>query len=135
MEKDIKQVIIIRKDLNMRKGKMVAQGAHSSEKVFFDMMSDPMGIGAYILNLPDNQIGEDMITWIETNHKKITCSVTSEVELMDLYQEAKAAGLPCSYIWDDGLTEFKGVKTLTSVAIGPADAELINPLTKNLKLL
>ena len=34
--KDIKQVIIIRKDLNMRKGKMIAQGSHSSMKVLFD---------------------------------------------------------------------------------------------------
>ena len=27
---DHKQVIVLRKDLNMRKGKMVAQGAHAS---------------------------------------------------------------------------------------------------------
>jgi PTH2 family peptidyl-tRNA hydrolase len=33
-----KQVIIIRKDLNMRKGKMIAQGAHASMKVISDMM-------------------------------------------------------------------------------------------------
>lgn len=32
----VKQVIVIRKDLNMRKGKMIAQGAHASMKVFFD---------------------------------------------------------------------------------------------------
>ena len=31
-----KQVIVMRKDLNMRKGKMIAQGAHASMKVFFD---------------------------------------------------------------------------------------------------
>ena len=33
---NVKQVIVLRKDLNMRKGKMVAQGAHASMKVFFD---------------------------------------------------------------------------------------------------
>jgi PTH2 family peptidyl-tRNA hydrolase len=33
-----KQVIIIRKDLNMRKGKMIAQGAHASMKAIFDLM-------------------------------------------------------------------------------------------------
>ena len=31
-----KQVIVIRKDLNMRKGKMIAQGAHASMKVILD---------------------------------------------------------------------------------------------------
>lgn len=39
MNNNIKQVIIVRTDLNMRNGKMVAQGAHASMKVFFDMMS------------------------------------------------------------------------------------------------
>ena len=37
----IKQVIIMRTDLNMRKGKMIAQGAHASQKVFFDRMWNP----------------------------------------------------------------------------------------------
>ena len=31
-----KQVIVMRKDLNMRKGKMIAQGAHASMKVLLD---------------------------------------------------------------------------------------------------
>lgn len=35
-QSDVKQVLVIRKDLNMRKGKMVAQGAHSAMKVVFD---------------------------------------------------------------------------------------------------
>lgn len=35
-----KQVIVMRKDLNMRKGKMIAQGAHASMKVLLDNMSD-----------------------------------------------------------------------------------------------
>ena len=32
----IKQVIVVRKDLNMRKGKMCAQVAHASLKIFLD---------------------------------------------------------------------------------------------------
>jgi peptidyl-tRNA hydrolase len=35
----IKQVIVVRKDLNMRKGKLAAQVAHASMKVFFDRMT------------------------------------------------------------------------------------------------
>ena len=31
-----KMVIVLRKDLNMRKGKFVAQGSHGVLKVFFD---------------------------------------------------------------------------------------------------
>ena len=37
MENDyVKQIIVIRKDLKMRKGKMCAQAAHASMKVLLD---------------------------------------------------------------------------------------------------
>lgn len=39
MAMNTKQVIVMRKDLNMRKGKMVAQGAHASMAVLLDMMT------------------------------------------------------------------------------------------------
>ena len=35
-ERRAKQVIVMRKDLNMRKSKMIAQGAHGSMKVLLD---------------------------------------------------------------------------------------------------
>lgn len=35
----IKQVLVVRKDLNMRKGKMASQCAHASLKVFLDRMN------------------------------------------------------------------------------------------------
>ena len=35
-ERAVKQVIVMRKDLNMRKGKMIAQGAHASMRVLLD---------------------------------------------------------------------------------------------------
>ena len=34
--KEPKQVIVMRKDLNMRKGKIISQGSHVSMKVFLD---------------------------------------------------------------------------------------------------
>ena len=43
--------------------------------------------------------------------------------------------IPCSIIRDSGFTEFNGVPTLTAVAIGPDYPEVIDPLTKHLKLL
>lgn len=38
---EIKQVIVMRTDLNMRKGKMIAQGAHASMKFLLARMKSP----------------------------------------------------------------------------------------------
>jgi PTH2 family peptidyl-tRNA hydrolase len=124
-----KQIIILRKDLNMRKGKMVAQGAHASM--------------AAILNLgKKNDRGELVIPndsrvqpWLEGKFKKICVSVSSEAELLSIYEEAIRNNLVCSLIQDSGLTEFGGIPTYTSVAIGPDKEENIDPLTKKLSLL
>ena len=40
MSYDIKQVIVVRKDLNMRKGKIATQVAHASMKVLLDVMDN-----------------------------------------------------------------------------------------------
>lgn len=117
-----KQIIILRKDLNMRKGKMVAQGAHASMAVILEEQLK--------LHHPSPAVAQ----WLADKFTKICCSVNSEQELLDLYQKAKDAGIPCSLIKDAGLTEFKE-PTYTAVAIGPEYPEVIDPITKHLPLL
>jgi len=129
----IKQVIIIRKDLNMRKGKMVAQGAHASMNVFFDRLTSTGPIGDVAFGLKGT-ITPEMKAWMEGSFTKICVSVDSELELLGIYQKAKEANLPCSLIKDVGLTEFKE-PTFTCVAIGPDEEEKINKITGSLKLL
>lgn len=134
----IKQVIIMRKDLNMRKGKMVAQGSHASMKVFFDMplhKTEHEDTINYHMVLPPGEIGRDISAWVEGIFKKICCSVNSEAELMEVYNTAKEKGLPCALIQDAGITEFGGVPTYTCCAIGPAKSELIDQITGGLNLL
>ena len=113
----MKQMIIIRKDLNMRKGKMVAQGSHASVKVTVDNINDP-----------------NVQEWLKNGMKKITVSCDSEAELIALHEAAIKADLPCCIILDAGHTEFNQ-PTLTAVAIGPAKDEDIDKITKDLKLL
>ena len=124
----IKQVLVIRKDLKMRRGKEISQCAHASMKVFFD--------NGRIF--PENtlvvNITPQMKQWIEGIFTKIAVYVESEQELVDIYKKAKEAGCPCSLIEDNGLTEFKGVKTKTVVAIGPDESEIIDKITGHLKL-
>lgn len=124
----IKQVIVMRKDLGMRKGKMIAQGAHASMKVLLDKGSVVDGT----LTVP---LDSDEAYWVQHMFAKITVYVNSEDELMEVYDAAKSAGLSCALITDQGHTEFHGVPTKTCIAIGPTKAEDIDKVTGHLPLL
>ena len=120
---NIKQIILYRRDLKMRKGKIAAQVAHASMKVFLDRAtsSSPSSMTLHLT--------PDMATWVRSRFTKIVLSVEDEASLLRAYEEAKARGIPCALIMDSGKTEFHGQPTHTTVAIGPADAELIDPIT------
>jgi PTH2 family peptidyl-tRNA hydrolase len=133
MKNDTKQVIVIRKDLKMRKGKMVSQGAHSSGKVFFDRGHiEKQEDGPNLLVIP---LTEEMEEWVENIFTKVCVGVDSEDELMSIFALAWGANLPCSLIQDAGLTEFDGVPTYTAACIGPAKIVDIDKITGHLKLL
>jgi len=135
MEKIAKQVIVVRKDLNMRKGKMVAQGAHASMAAILDQMSlrhCQTGVQEKSLEL---ESGTPLESWINGLFTKVCVSVDSESELIEIYEKAKDAGLIASIITDAGLTEFNGVPTKTCIAIGPNWSEDVNQITGHLKLL
>ena len=92
MEKIAKQVIVIRKDLNMRKGKMVAQGAHASMKFILDRGY----YGQSELDSPEefhSRITSPAIkSWMEGLFTKVCVSVDSEEELVSIYEKAKESG-------------------------------------------
>jgi PTH2 family peptidyl-tRNA hydrolase len=119
----VKQVIVMRHDLNMRKGKMVAQGAHASTS--FLIHKDNAAKSAK----------EEIQKWLEEGTAKICVYVNSEEELLQIYNNAKSKGLIVHLITDSGKTEFKGVPTKTCLAIGPNSCEKIDPITGHLKLL
>lgn len=125
-----KQVIIIRKDLNMRKGKIAAQAAHASMGAVLSEASSSNDGTSLILNIADPRIGP----WLTGQFTKICVYVNTEQELLDVYQQAKDAGLISCLIQDSGLTEFGGVKTYTAVAVGPDSGDRIDAICKHLPL-
>ncbi len=128
-----KQVLVIRKDLHMTKGKIVAQAAHASLKVIIDYALRGMNKGNIVLEYPPQGA---LSEWLfGTSFKKICTYVESEKELDMIYESAKIAKIPTSIIVDSGLTHFKGVPTKTCVAVGPAYPHEINPITGHLPLL
>jgi len=119
---NVKQVICYRRDLKMRKGKIAAQVAHASMKVFL-----LRNIGT-----PDRLViplEGPMAAWVQRRFTKVVLSVESEEDLLRIHQECLDRGIPTALITDAGKTEFGGVPTRTTVAVGPALVSDIDAIT------
>lgn len=146
INKHVKQVILIRKDLKnteghrVRSGKLMAQVAHASMAVLLNQMakeerfqfaSGTADEVTWSLSVADNSPWD---LWLNGSFTKVCLTANSEEDLLSSYAQAKGAGLPCSLIQDNGLTEFGGVKTYTTCAIGPFWSDEIDKITGQLSL-
>lgn len=125
---ETKQVIVIRRDLNMRRGKEIAQGSHAS-----------MAFLTRRLNLLDGTLYSADLTraqreWLESSFRKIVCQVPDGEALLAVELAARAEGLEVHRVTDAGLTEFGGVPTMTAIAIGPDYDAVIDLVTGKLEL-
>ena len=112
----LKQVILVRKDLKLPKGKMSAQVAHAALDAALKA---------------DKKVMQD---WLMNGGGKIVLGASDEKELLRYFGMAKDAGLPCSLITDAGHTVVEP-GTRTCVGIGPAEEKRIDSLTGTLKLI
>lgn len=122
----VKQVIVIRRDLKMRRGKEIAQGAHASMMWLSDRLRR--------FNFGSPHLSVEEMEWLRGSFAKITVQVNSEEELLTILNAAKAKGLTAHLVTDSGKTEFDGVPTNTCCAIGPHEADKIDEITRELKL-
>lgn len=113
-----KQVIVMRKDLKMRRGKEMAQASHAS----------------MMFILKNEKLTDVQREWVGSTFAKICVTVDSEEELLEIYNKAQSENLEVHLIKDSGFTEFKGVPTLTCLAIGPDYSDKIDKVTGHLKL-
>ena len=111
-----KQVIVIRSDLKMSKGKVAAQASHaavdSSHKA-------------------DKKI---LAAWKKEGQKKVILKVSSETDLLVLVEKCQKLKINYSLISDAGRTEVEP-GTITALGIGPDTEEKINKVTGSLPLL
>ena len=118
----------MRKDLNMRKGKMIAQGAHAALKVLTDR-------GKAAGETFTIDLTPAMAAWLTGRFAKICVSVDSEEALDAVVARAQAANVPVALIVDSGKTEYHGVPTKTCCAVGPAWTDEVDAVTGELPLL
>ncbi|MHA3962529.1 MAG: peptidyl-tRNA hydrolase Pth2 [Candidatus Thorarchaeota archaeon SMTZ1-45] len=114
-----KQVIAVRTDLGMSRGKIAVQVAHGS-----------------VSSTEQARVLKQDIwkAWLREGQKKVAVKVSSEEELLDLRRQAASHNLPYALIRDAGMTELPP-GTTTVLGIGPAKAEIIDEVTGELKLL
>jgi peptidyl-tRNA hydrolase, PTH2 family len=131
----VKQVIVIRKDLKMRRGKEIAQGSHASAMWLIQRILGDGSNDLHYMN-PVGFLGwtEAEREWMAGNYRKIVVTVDSEAELDKLYHQALHNGLTVYKVVDQGATEFHGVPTVTALAIGPNSADAVDFVTSHLKL-
>ncbi len=114
--KEIKQVIVVREDLKLSRGKLAVQVAHAS-------------IIGY-----EKSDREIIRIWKEQGQKKIVLGVSSLDELLRIKEKAEKMGLVTGVVVDAGLTEIPP-GTITAVVIGPDESKKIDKVTGNLPLL
>ena len=115
---DIKQVIVVRTDLDMGKGKIAAQVGHACV------------LGA-------EHVRKSHPEWYQQwwgGQEKVVVKVSGIKELQEVKRGAIELSLPWSEVSDAGHTQL-APGTTTCISIGPAPENLIDKITGDLKLL
>ena len=133
-----KQVIVMRKDLKMRKGKEISQGSHSALAFITRKLSKNSkfeGLIWWVIKFLFRSVSDKaVLEWIDSSYAKICLQVNSRDELLEIYERAKKLKLECHLVVDSGKTEFHGIPTETCLCIGPNYSEEIDKITGNLSL-
>lgn len=111
----VKQVLIINEALQLPCGKLAAQAAHAA-------------IGAFLAATHDAQV-----EWLTSGMTKIVLGCDSADALMTLHEQAERAGIPAFLVHDAGRTLIPA-GTLTCLGLGPAENQLLAPITGDLRL-
>jgi len=113
---EFKQVILVRMDVKMSKGKVAAQVAHASTESV--LKSDSQKVKA----------------WRNKGMKKVVLKVDGEEELLKFKKLAGSAKLVVALIRDAGKTQIEP-GTLACLGVGPDKVELIDKVTGKLKIM
>lgn len=114
-----KMVLVLRGEIRLTPGKAAVQVAHAAV-----MLSD----------LAARKSPREWAAWRAEGQKKIALVVPTLTDLEELDRAARARKLPTVFVEDAGLTEVPP-GTRTVLGIGPARADLIDPITGKLPLL
>lgn len=116
---EYKQVIVVRTDIRMSKGKLAAQVAHAAVSSFYRTLKEKP---------------EYARRWLDDKQPKVVLKASSLEELYKIKKEVEEKGIVNELIQDAGLTELPP-RTITCLGIGPAPKDLIDEVTGELPLV
>ena len=137
-----KQMIVMRRDLKMRKGKIAAQAGHACvEATLMALVRE--GRLDELRATPDEgwvyleegaREPTPLSDWFAAGVAKVCVYVDSEEELLRIADEGRERGLAVALVRDAGLTEFHGEPTYPCLAFEPLHADQVDPITGELPL-
>lgn len=133
---EVKVVVVVRTKypdgkggtLKPRAGKIVGQAIHAFKAIFTSKMNEYYCISGDVVNDFER-------AWIDDGLSRvIVCKVDTLDELLSVQSKALEAGVYCNMQTDAGLTEFRGEKMVTCLALGPALSSDLDRITGHLQL-
>ena len=135
-----KMMIVMRRDLKMRKGKIAAQAGHAcveavlmalkKENRLNDIEKSSDGVELTL----DKKTNTPLSEWFHYGCAKVCVYVDSEAELLDIARKATERGILSAMITDARMTEFHGIPTKTCLTLEPLPCDIADELTGHLNL-
>ncbi len=116
---EIKQVLVVRTDLGMGRGKMAVQCSHAAVSS---------------AELARTRFRDWYDQWMREGQAKIALKVKDEDQLLELEKRARGIPIPSYIVSDMGLTQVP-TGTITCIGLGPAPVTTVDTLTGKLRLL
>ena len=114
-----KQVLVVRLDLDMGRGKAAVQCAHAAVSAAEEART---------------HLHNWWKSWIEEGQLKVAVKVPDLDSILDLERKGRSKGIPVHLVKDRGLAQVPP-GTITCLGLGPAPSDVVVSLTGNLALL
>ena len=126
--KNVKQVIVVRKDLRMRKSKVASLTSQVATKFLTENNEAVRNDELYV------KLSREEVTWLHNSSAPIILGINSQDELNDLILKAEFLGINV-YAITGSLAKPDSDTSILCASFGPDEEELINKITGNLKLI